>query len=103
MFIGLCINFLTLYQPHFTLRDAFFFFINNNNSASQFQSCLHLNKGVRVFINHENVRTLPSLNSSLNHLTPRSDQYTNSPYNFNTLSGRQVMRKLLTRGIVLIY
>ena len=28
----------------------------------------------------------------VNPLTPRSDQYINSPYNFSTLSSRQVMR-----------
>ena len=29
---------------------------------------------------------------ALNPLTPRSDQHINSPYDFNTLSSRQVMR-----------
>ena len=38
---------------------------------------------------------------SFNPLTPGSDQYINSPYNFNTLSSRQVMRKLSTRGYFL--
>ena len=28
----------------------------------------------------------------INPLTPRSDKYVNSPYNFNILSSRQVMR-----------
>ena len=36
--------------------------------------------------------------SVVNPLTPKSDQYINSPYNFNTLSSRQVMRKLSSRG-----
>ena len=40
---------------------------------------------------------------SVNPLTPKSDQYITSPYNFNTLSSRQVMRikKLSTRGCCL--
>ena len=32
-----------------------------------------------------------SLFTSFNPLTPRSDQYLNSPYNSNTLSSRQVI------------
>ena len=39
----------------------------------------------------------------VNPLTPRSDQYIDSPYAFNTLSSRQVMRtkKFSTRGYFL--
>ena len=38
----------------------------------------------------------------VNLLTPRSDQFINSPYIFNTLSGRQVMRikKIINYGIL---
>ena len=41
------------------------------------------------------------LASVLNPFTPRSDQYINYPYNFKTLSSRQVMRmnKIITWGI----
>ena len=38
----------------------------------------------------------------VNPLTPRSYQYLNSPYSFNTLSSRQVMRitKIIIQGIL---
>ena len=38
----------------------------------------------------------------LNPFTPRSDQYINSPFNYNTLSSRQVMRikKIINLEIV---
>ena len=42
---------------------------------------------------------------SINPLTPRSDQYVNSPYNFNTLLSRQVMRikKIINQEILFGY
>ena len=41
----------------------------------------------------------------INPLIPRSDQYINSPYNFNILSSRQVMRieKIINLGILSSY
>ena len=41
----------------------------------------------------------------LDPLTPKSDQYINSPFNFNTLSSRQVMRikKIINLGILSSY
>ena len=40
---------------------------------------------------------------SFNLLTPGSDQYINSPYNFNTLSSRQVMRIKVAQSSFLIF
>ena len=41
----------------------------------------------------------------VNPLTPRSDQHINSPYNYNILSSRHVMRikKIINQGISLGY
>ena len=40
----------------------------------------------------------------INPLTPRSYQYLNYPYSFNTLSSRQVMRikKIIIQGIIIV-
>ena len=42
---------------------------------------------------------------SINPLSPRSDQYVNYPYNFNTLSSRQLMRnkKIINKVIHVLF